>query len=67
MIENTTHGALEDQKTRHQKAVLLPGMDREEAIAKTIENTRAGTPKMVRKVLEMKPGDVLLRCEPVPN
>ena len=53
MVENITHVALDDHKKRHQVAVLLPGIDREEAVTWRIENTRAGIRKMVRKVLKM--------------
>ena len=67
MVENITHVALDDHKKRHQVAVLLPGIDREEAVTWRIENTRAGIRKMVRKVLKMAPGDVRFCYEAGPN
>jgi hypothetical protein len=67
MVENITHVALDDHKKRNQVAVLLPGMDREEAITWRIENTRAGIRKMVRKVLKMASGDVRFCYEAGPN
>ena len=67
MVENTTHVALDDHKKRHQVAVLLPGIDREEAVTWRIENTRAGIRKMVRKVLKMAPVDVRFCYEAGPN
>jgi transposase len=67
MVENITYVALDDHKRKHQVAVLLPGMHREEAITWRIENTRAGIRKMVRKVLKMAPGEVWFCYEAGPN
>ena len=67
MVENITYVALDDHKKRHQVAVLLPGMEREEARTWRIENTRSGIRKMVRKVLRMAPGDVRVCYEAGPN
>jgi transposase len=67
MFENITYVALDDHKRKHQVAVLLPGMDREEAITWRVENTRAGIRKMVRKVLKMAPGDAWFCYEAGPN
>ncbi|RLA00663.1 MAG: IS110 family transposase [Gammaproteobacteria bacterium] len=67
MFENITYVALDDHKRKHQVAVLLPGMDRDDAITWRIENKRAGIRKMVRKVLKMAPGDVRFCYEAGPN
>jgi len=67
MLESITYVALDDHKRKHQVAVLLPGMDRGDAITWRIENTRAGIRKMVRKVLKMAPGDVRFCYEAGPN
>ena len=67
MVENITYVALDDHKKRHQVAVLLPGMEREEAKTWRIENTRSGIRKMVRKVLRMAPGEVRVCYEAGPN
>jgi transposase len=67
MMDNITYVALDDHKRKHQVAVLLPGMDREEAITWRVENTRAGIRKMVRKVLKMAPSDVRFCYEAGPN
>jgi len=67
MFENITYVALDDHKRKHQVAVLLPGMKREEALTWRVENTRAGIRKMVRKVLKMAPGDVRFCYEAGPN
>ena len=67
MFESITYVALDDHKRKHQVAVLLPGMDRGDAITWRIENTRAGIRKMVRKVLKMAPGDVRFCYEAGPN
>ena len=67
MDENITYVALDDHKRRHQVAVLLPGMDRDEVITWRIENTRAGIRKMVLKVKRMAPGDVRFCYEAGPN
>ena len=67
MFEGITYVALDDHKRKHQVAVLLPGMDRDDAITWRIENTRAGIRKMVRKVLKMAPGDVRFCYEAGPN
>lgn len=67
MFESITYVALDDHKRKHQVAVLLPGMDRDDAITWRIENTRAGIRKMVRKVLKMAPGDVRFCYEAGPN
>ncbi len=67
MFESITFVALDDHKKKHQVAVLLPGMDRGDAITWRIENTRAGIRKMVRKVLKMAPGDVRFCYEAGPN
>jgi len=67
MFESITYVALDDHKKKHQVAVLLPGVDRGDAITWRIENTRAGIRKMVRKVLKMAPGDVRFCYEAGPN
>jgi transposase len=67
MIDGITYVALDDHKRKHQVAVLLPGMKREEALTWRVENTRAGIRKMVRKVLKMAPGDVRFCYEAGPN
>ena len=67
MFENITYVALDDHKRRHQVAVLLPGMKREDASTWRVENTRAGIRKMVRKVMKMAPGDVRFCYEAGPN
>jgi transposase len=58
MEEDITWVALDDHKRKHQVAVLLPGMDRNDAVTWRVENTRAGIRKMMRKVLRMAPGEV---------
>ena len=56
MEHSITYAALDDHKKRHQVAVLLPGVAREDALTWRVENTPASIRKMVRKVLKMAPG-----------
>jgi transposase len=65
--QDITYVALDDHKRKHQVAMLLPGMKREEAMTWRVENTRAGIRKMVRKVLRMAPGEVQVCYEAGPN
>jgi len=67
MFENITYVALDDHKRKHQVAVLLPGVKRDDAVTWIVENTPAGIRKMVRKVLKMAPGDVRFCYEAGPN
>jgi len=67
MDEGITYAALDDHKRRHQVAVLLPGMSKEDAITWTVDNTPAGIRKMVRKVLRITPGKVRFCYEAGPN
>ena len=67
MFENITYVALDDHKRKHQVAVLLPGVERDDAVTWRVENTPAGIRKMVRKVLKMAPGDVRFCYEAGPN
>lgn len=67
MYEDITYAALDDHKRRHQVAVLLPGMERKDALTWMVENTPAGIRKMVRKVLKMVDGDVRFCYEAGPN
>jgi len=67
MEKGITYAALDDHKRRHQVAVLLPGMSRQEAVTWSVDNTPAGIRKMVRRVKRMAPGDVRFCYEAGPN
>lgn len=67
MDEGITYAALDDHKRKHQVAVLLPGVAKEEAVTWRVENTPAGIRKMVKKILRMAPGEVRICYEAGPN
>lgn len=67
MDESITYVGLDDHKRKHQVAVLLPGMEREDAMTWRAENTPGGIRKMVRKVLRLAPKNVRFCYEAGPN